>query len=204
MTAEAEIVASQEGGKGHLAESWRAFCEELAEAGHILSLPSAPLTAIDQAEGLRYLSRLTCTALNMLVESSDPDFPRVFQLVHETAKIGADNPDNLYQHIQVRGDNAYRIWGKRNSVPYLSIGSKANRYAIDGTMVSTGEIEFSDVDFGPDGSFEIIASKVRSARNWLPMADDTTILMVRQTFNDKSVEVPAELHVERISAGQYL
>lgn len=183
---------------------WRDFCDRLAQAGEILDRPSAPSTEIDQAEGLRYLSRLTRTALNMLVDSGDPDFPRIFLLTDDTVKIGADNPDNLYQQIVVRGDRDYRIWGTRNSVPYLSIGSKANRYAIDGTMASTGEIEFDDVALDADGHFEIIASKTQKPGNWLPMEDDTTLLIIRQTFNDKNTEVPAEVHVERISDGPAL
>lgn len=187
-----------------LSAVWRDFCEQLAQAGDILDRPSAPGTPIDQAEGLRYLSRLTRTALNMLVDSADPDFPRIFLLTDDTIKIGADNPDNLYQQVVVRGDRDYRIWGKRNTVPYLSIGSKANRYAIDGTMASTGEIEFADVELGPDGSFEIIVSKTEKPGNWLPMADDTTLLIIRQTFNDKSKEEAAEVHIERISDGPEL
>ena len=193
------MVNGSEGLK--LAPVWREFCERLAEAGEILDRESAPGSAIDQAEGLRYLSRLTRTALNMLVDSSDPDFPRIFLLSDDAIKIGADNPDNLYQQVVVRGDREYRIWGKRNTVPYLSIGSKANRYAIDGTMASTGEIEFADVELGPDGSFEIIVSKEPKPGNWLPLADDSTLLIIRQTFNDKKTEVPAEVHIERISQG---
>src|SRR6185369_7468219 len=107
----------------------------------------------DQAEGLRYLSRLTRTALNMLVDSSDPDFPRIFRMTDDKIKIGADNPDNIYQHVVVAGDRDYRIWGRRGTVPYLSLGTKANRYAVDGTMVSTGEIEFAEVQLEPDGGF---------------------------------------------------
>lgn len=182
-----------------LASVWRDFCDRLAEAGDVLLRDKAPGTALDQAEGLRYLSRLTRTSLNMMVDSADPDFPRIFLLCDDKIKIGADNPDNLYQQIVVRGDREYRIWGKRNTVPYLSIGSKANRYATDGTMMSTGEIEFDDVKLEADGSFEIIVSRdPQPGRNWLPMADDTTLLIVRQTFEDKTSQVAAELHVERI------
>lgn len=186
---------------GSLEAVWRRFCAELAEAGAVLSREAAPTTALDQAEGLRYLSRLARTSLNMLVDSADPDFPRLFLLCDDKLKIGADNPDNLYQQCVVRGDRTYRITGKRNSVPYFSIGSKANRYAIDGTMASTGEIEFADMTFGPDGSFEIIVSREPQPGNWLPLADDTTLLIVRQTFDDKKAQVPADIRVERISAG---
>ena len=184
-----------------LSATWRDFCDQLAQAGEILDRPAAPGTPIDQAEGLRYLSRLTRTALNMLVDSSDPDFPRLFLLCDDAIKIGADNPDNLYQQVVVRGDRDYRITGQRNSVPYFSIGSKANRYAIDGTMASTGEIELADLDIGPDGRFEIIASKTERPGNWLPMADDSTLLIIRQTFNDKRTEKAADVRVERISDG---
>lgn len=182
-----------------LVHVWRSFCERLAQAGDILLRDEAPTSALDQAEGLRYLSRLTRTALNMGVDSSDPDFPRIFLLTDDAIKIGADNPDNLYQQIVVRGDRDYRIWGNRGTVPYLSIGSKANRYAIDGTMASTGEIEFADVTLDDDGSFEIIVSREpKPGKNWLPMADDTTLLIIRQTFEDKRTQIPANMHVERI------
>lgn len=180
---------------------WRRFCEDLAAAGEILTRPDAPLAPIDQAEGLRYLSRLTRTALNMLVDSADPDFPRLFLLTDDRIKIGADNPDNLYQQCVVSPERDYRITGRRGSVPYFSIGSKANRYAIDGTMASTGEIEFADMAFGTDGSFEIVASRTPQPGNWLPMADDTSLLIVRQTFNDKASEIPADVRIERIGPG---
>lgn len=183
-----------------LAHIWRGFCEQLAEAGDILLRKEAPTTALDQAEGLRYLSRLTRTALNMNVDSSDPDFPRIFLLCDDAIKIGADNPDNLYQQVVVSGDRDYRIWGQRGTVPYLSIGSKANRYAIDGTMTSTGEIEFSDVTLDDDGGFEIIASRnPQPGKNWLPLEDDTTLLIIRQTFEDKATQKAADMHVERIA-----
>lgn len=194
----ADAAASKQNGLSHV---WRDFCARLAEAGEVLDRPDAPDTAFDQAEGLRYLSRLTRTALNMLVDSGDPDFPRIFQLTDDKIKIGADNPDNIYQQAVVRGDREYRIRGTRGTVPYLSIGTKANRYAIDGTMTSTGEIEFADVELAADGTFEIIVSAKQHPGNWLPMAEDTTFLIIRQTFDDKKTQIPAEMHIERISDG---
>ncbi|MCB2067381.1 MAG: DUF1214 domain-containing protein [Erythrobacter sp.] len=190
-----------EEGEVRLESTWREFCEVLAQAGEVLLRPDAPATPLDQAEGLRYLSRLARTALNMLVDSSDPDFPRLFLLTDDTIKIGADNPDNLYQQAVIAGDRTYRISGKVNTVPYLSFGSKANRYAIDGTMASTGEIELEQMEVAADGSFEIVASKAPQPGNWLPLADDSTFLIVRQTFEDKASQQPAEVRIERISQG---
>jgi len=183
-----------------LVHVWRGFCDQLAEAGEVLLRPETPKNALDQAEGLRYLSRLTRTALNMEVDSSDPDFPRLFQLSDDAIKIGADNPDNIYQQAVVSGDRDYRIWGKRGTVPYLSIGSKANRYATDGSMASTGEIEFSSVKVDENGCFEIIASREpKPGRDWLPLAEDSSLLIIRQTFEDKKRQIPAEIYVECLS-----
>ena len=201
MAEQAMTAADGSPGEVRLSHIWREFCEKLAQAGEVLDRPSTPRTSIDQAEGLRYLSRLTRTALNMLVDSADPDFPRIFQLVDDAVGIGADNPDNICHQIVVSGSRDYRITGKRNDAPYLSIGAKANRYAIDGTMASNGEIELSDMEIAPDGSFEIIVSKTEKPGNWLPMADDTSLLIIRQTFNDKRTQRPADLRIERIGDG---
>lgn len=184
-----------------LEAEWRRFCDQLAEAGEVLLRESAPATLLDQAEGLRYLSRLTRTALNMAVDSSDPDFPRLFKLCDDKIKIGADNPDNIYEQAVISPDRRYRITGRRGGVPYLSFGTKANRYATDGTMVSTGEVELADLQVAADGSFELVVSRDPQPGNWLPMAADTSMVIVRQTFDDKRAQAPAEIRLERIGSG---
>lgn len=183
-----------------LAPLWEDFCKRLSEAGKVLARPEAPRSTLDQAEGLRYLSRLTRAALDMAVESSDPDFPRLFQLSNETIKIGADNPDNIYFNGVIAGDRDYRIWGHRGEAPYLTFGTKANRYASDGTMVSTGELDAENMKFRPDGTFEIIISQMQKGENWLPSKADSTALLIRQTFMDKKTEKPAMFFIERIGA----
>lgn len=180
------------------AEAWRQFCRRLEKAGDLVFNAEVAGTPIDQAEGYRYLSRLLRIALDMHVENADADFPGFYQASHPTAKIGADNPDNLYLNASISGARRYRITGKRGSVPILSFGSKANRYAVDGTMASTGELDAADIRFEPDGSFEIIASKEKANGNWLPLADDSSMLLVRQTFLDRDSEVPATVRIEAI------
>ncbi len=184
-----------------LAKIWENFCAQLAEAGAVLLRESTPHTPLDLAEGVRYLSRLTRTALNMQVDSSDADFPRLFKLADDKIKIGADNPDNIYEQAVIGGDRTYRITGRVNGVPYLSFGTKANRYATNGTMMSTGEIELSDLALTAEGCFEITVSRQASPGNWLPMAEDSTLLIVRQTFQDKKTQKPAEIAIERINGG---
>lgn len=178
--------------------SWQEFCDRLKAAGAAVLRPETPVTELDRAEGWRYLSRLTRIALEMMLEYADPDFPAFYMASHTTAKIGADNPDNIYLNATVKGDRDYRIRGTRGSVPFLSLGSKANRYAIDGTMASTGEIESHALRCAPDGSFEVIASARPQSDNWLPLAPDSSMIIVRQTFLDRAREKPATATIERI------
>ena len=136
-------------------QSWSDFCRALEAAGDIVLARTTPASPIDRAEGYRYLTRLTRIGLEMMLEHADPDFPTFYAASHPTGKIGGDNPDNLYQNATIAGDREYRIYGRRNTVPYLSFGTKANRYATEGTMASTGELEAAEMVFGKDGSFEI-------------------------------------------------
>lgn len=179
-------------------EAWRSFCRRLEAAGDLVFQADVAGTPIDQAEGYRYLSRLLRIALEMHLENADTDFPGFYAASHPTAKIGADNPDNLYMNASISGARRYRITGKRGTVPILSFGTKANRYAVDGTMASTGEIDSADMALEPDGSFEIIASREKANGNWLPLAEDSTMLLVRQTFLDRDSEEPATVRIEAI------
>ncbi|MDV6011676.1 DUF1214 domain-containing protein [Haloechinothrix sp. LS1_15] len=177
-------------------QAWSEFCRALERAGEVLHSESAPRTPLDRAEGVRYLTRLTREMLYSCVDNADPDFPRLHQL--DLVKIGADNPDNVYLSANIRGDRDYRITGTRGTIAYFSIGSKANRYATDGTMASTGELSDADLVPEPDGTIEIIASQARQGRNWLPLAPDSTGLVVRQTYLDRAHETPGHWDIERI------
>lgn len=177
---------------------WKEFCNSLETAGEQVLSSSLVGSELDEAEGVRYLTRLLRIGLDMHLENADPAFPTFYQASHATAKIGADNPDNYYQNATISGAQSYRIRGKRGTVPILSFGTKANRYAIDGTMASTGELDIRDVALEADGSFEIIISREKRDENWLALAEDSSILIVRQTFFDHANETPAEVRIETI------
>jgi len=179
---------------------WSKFCRDLDAAGqHILS-SDLQTTETERAEGLRYLTRLLRIGLNMHLEHDDPAFPSFYQASHTTAKIGSDNPDNYYQNATISGAHSYRISGQRGTVPILSFGTKANHYAIDGSMASTGELDIRDVKVDANGNFEIIVSLDKSEGDWLPLAEDSSILIVRQTFFDRANEIPATVKIKALHA----
>jgi hypothetical protein len=178
--------------------TWREFCRALERAGDAVLRPGSPNDAFDRAEGFRYLSRLARVALESFVEFADPLFPVLRRPAHETVKIGADNPDNYYQSAAVDGAHDYRVWGTRGSVHYLGFGTYAGGYGSKGRRGQTGYRDARELSIAPDGRFELILSARPQPGNWLPMESDTSLFIVRQTFQERSSERIADLHIERI------
>lgn len=180
--------------------AWAEFCDTLKSAGAALQFPGTPQNAFDQAEGYRYLARLTRAGLEAFIEHGDPMHPELHRLCHETIKIGADNPDNYYQSCNLDGRYTYRLSGTRGTVAYLSFNTKSGHYGQGGEMPPVGEIDATEMTFNPDGTFDMILSpeKPEDAQNWLQTAPGYTLFMVRQTHLDRSTEQIADLTVERL------
>ena len=181
-----------------MTDVWREFADAVAALGEIVERNA--IDEIDRAEGYRYLTRLLRGGLEATVESTGPAHPVVNTLPNQV-KIGADNPDNLYQNIGVDGRYDYRITGRRNTVNYLGFGA----YGGGGSAgASSGEragyLEDHELAIAPDGSFEILASAQEQPGNWLRLLPDTRQIIVRQSYLERRVERAAELSVECISA----
>jgi hypothetical protein len=178
--------------------SWEEFCDTLKSAGQTILAEGQPANELDRSEGFRYLSRLTRAALESFVEYADPLAPVLHRPVHETAKIGADNPDNYYQTAALRGDCEYRISGSRGTIHYLDFATQSGGVASSGDSVQGGHLDAADLAIEPDGTFELHISCEPREGNWLRMTPDTTSLIVRQTYLDRDAETPADLRIERV------
>lgn len=181
--------------------SWAEFCDALKRAGEQIQRADAPSDPFTRAEGYRYLSRLVRAGLEWYVEFADPAFPVLYKPSHETIKIGADNPDNIYQKAVLDGRHDYRIRGKRGSVYYISMATSKGSYAENFRQIETGFLDSNGLQLAADGSFEIIVSATPKPGNWLPMEAESESLLIRQTFMDRAREVPAEISIERADAG---
>ncbi|MFC2106701.1 DUF1214 domain-containing protein [Bacteroidota bacterium] len=180
-------------------KAWNEFCDNLKLAGNVLVFPGTPRDAFQQAEGLRYLSRLVRGGLEGFVEFGDPDFPVFKRVVHETVKLGADNPDNHYLNASINGNNEYKISGKRNTIHYFGFFTQNGTYGTTGGLSPCGVLEHYDMEFDEDGSFEIILSKEKKGKNWLKIEDETTIVMIRQTYFDRNKETPVDVTIKNLN-----
>lgn len=193
-TVEERIVSGQ---------LWEEYCDALKHAGQLLKRPEAPRDAFNQAEGMRYLSRMVRAGLEALVEAAEPEFPAFLaSLATGTIKMGADNPDNHYQTARIKGTLEYRVRGSRGTVPTINFATKKGGYHKPGAdMVGTGFLDGRELQVGADGRFEILLSNRRpESGNWLPLEPQSNLLLVRQTFRDRRNEQAAQLTIERLGA----
>ena len=180
-----------------LKQKWDSFCDELKTAGDIIS-EQVNLSETDKTEGYRYLLRLLRLSLEMNFEHSNSMHPSFYNLSHETAKIGADNPDNIYLNANINGSESYEIAGNIGEVEYLSFGLKENRYSIDGKMRSLGELEMSEMDIDEIGNFKLVLGPNSNSRNYLNLPKDTNMIIVRQTYTDRFNQKHASMNIKKL------
>ena len=183
-------------------KAWSEFCDDLKAAGNVLFTAGTPRDPFQQAEGIRYLSRLTRAGLEAYVEYPDPAFPQLRRMVHETVKMGADNPDNYYMNAQISGAYEYKILGMRNTIDYISFHTRNGNYGTTGGLAPCGKLEDADLVLEADGSFEIYVTREPQGKNWLKIEEETSLLMVRQTFADRFCVEPARLEIRNLNEVQ--
>jgi len=180
-------------------EKWDAFCENLKEVGSIIESESS-LSETDQIEGYRYLLRLMRLSLEMNLEHSNSSTPSFYNLSHETAKIGADNPDNIYLNANINANQSYEIYGNIGESDYLSFGLKENRYSKDGTMISLGEIDMRDMKIDSSGDFVLYLGGQTDSLNFLPLPKNANMLIVRQTYKNRISQTHAKINIKTTSS----
>lgn len=177
--------------------AWSEFCEAIRLASDVIVADAAPLDPLDRSEGYRYLSRLVRAGLEGCLEYADPGAPELLRLCHETVKMGADNPDNVYLSAPVHPDFEYRIRGTRGSVHYLGIGTYEGGYGANGSMPPAGYLTLGR-EADPNHPIDILVSRRPSDGPHLSLSERSRSLVIRQTFLDRQAEIPARLRIVRV------
>jgi hypothetical protein len=181
-----------------LLQTWAAFCDQLKGVGQGLLQAADAAPPLDRAEGLRYLSRLVCLGLDLLVENNDPAWPWMQLGLSPTRKMGGDNPDGLYHGAPLDGKLTYRVFGQRGTADYLGLTVLGGLVGMTGQRRVIANLSGKDLHAKSDGSFEVIVSPDPQPGNYLKLEADASRLVVRQFFLDWEKESPALLHIERV------
>ena len=176
--------------------AWAEFCDSLKDAGQLILDNSTD--DLDRVEGFRYLTRLTRGGLQSFIENFDPVFAQILPIPHNL-KIGCDNPDAYYQNVRIDPTYDYRIRGLRGTVNYLSIGAYSGGYGAGAaTPGRQGHLEDNDPD--PERVVDIVASvdepvSLEPGQRWLRLSANTTTLIIRNFYLDRTTERPSELEL---------
>jgi hypothetical protein len=182
------------------AQAWYDFCDLLKKAGEVILRDDLATSTFDRAEGHRYLGRLLRAGLQTYGENRGPEWP-VFRTMPDMVKMGLDNPDNYYVGASISPRFTYRITGNRGSIHYMSFAAQNQNFAAREKITGgAGHLNDSEIEIDADGNFEIIASQQEHPGNWLRFAPDTTMVLLRQTFLDRSNETPATVEIECLDA----
>jgi hypothetical protein len=198
-------------------QAWDDYCDTLKEAGRHIASFNGPLSDIDRAEWYRFMTRLTRSSIERLLENAEPTRPRLRDMVWRQS-INVQTVDQ--DHLMCQFDEArdYVLRGTRGTIPYFVMavltcpapetpGAKdwAQR-GIAGLMdfdpsnlKTTGFLHSRQMTIADDGSFEVVLSQndPGEGRNWLKLTPETNCIMVRLVWSNRGQEQAPEMTIER-------
>lgn len=147
----------------------------------------------DRAEGLRHIVRLIEMQNAPATDDHNAANPHVSRCPSVVCKVGFDNPDFTYINVApISPEYTYRIYGKRGTVPYVSMQVFDN--PLGGTEFMTSE----DLVVEADGSYEIVLSATEHEGNWMELKPGARRFILRNGFYDWNNEIEASVAVEVI------
>jgi hypothetical protein len=182
--------------------AWDALVAALGRGRERVLGDGAPDAPRDRAEGFQYLLRFLASGIALCVEHADPDHPSFVRMVDFDRRWGLDCPDCLYLYATVRGDAAYRVFGRRGTANHLDLQVNWGHFA-NGSIAEWGTIASiakDELACDADGTFELWLGGPERPRNWLPLAPNAEFVLLRQYFDDWDREVPGDFAIERIGA----
>jgi len=173
------------------------FLEIIKNADSTFLDPEKIIDEQGKVDGYQHIFHLLRTAIDFYL-FNDPLRPEFKLLTDGHSKVLGDNVDSVYYFTQLRGDQEYRIWGKRYDSCYLSFavyGGQPNGEIVERVA---NNINHKQIEFGPDGSFEIILTPDPKGKNQFKLDTDAVNLFTREYFFDRFNSRESELHIENL------
>ncbi|MGE0386885.1 MAG: hypothetical protein AB7Q97_19335 [Gammaproteobacteria bacterium] len=106
-------------------------------------------------------------------------------------------PDFLYRWCYMDGRRRYRLWGRRGSTHWVDLQVTSGFWG-DENVRHVGNLSFDRMQFGADGSFDLIFSASEQPGNWMGLdaASPNNLLLVREAAYDWDDEVDTRMHIE--------
>ena len=168
--------------------------ERLREAAELLTDLALMSEPPDRAESFRYLLTLLAYTVDSVVLATDPLEP-MFSAPHRNHLVdwGAASPDGVYRRASIRHDRSYRVSGRLGNADYFTIDFRTSPHPV---AIGRDEITAAD-----DGTFELFLGGGPRERNWWPLPEGTSGLLVREFFADWLHAERSHLRIECLDGG---
>ena len=173
------------------------FLEVIKNADSTFLDPEKTIDEQGRVDGYQHIFHLLRSSIDFYL-FNDPLRPAFMLLANDYHKLVGDNVDSVYYFSQVRGDQEYLIKGKRFDSVYFSISIYGGE--PDGEIVDrvTNSINHTQIEFEPDGSFEIKLTPLPKGKNEFKLDADSVNLFTREYFFDRKNSRESELTIENL------
>ena len=124
----------------------------------------------------------------------DPD-PFSVPGTNPPQRSGIYSPDNMSYIAVINGSDQYTITAKRGNSADLSFQVISGFPGNGTTGTPTASLLRNQISIGPNGRYTVHVGGPAQSTNWLPTVPQTTIVTVREAFNDWPRAVPEQLSI---------
>ncbi len=163
----------------------------------------------DRSDAVGYVRQLAQLNLDTQLLAIDPDHPVFFRDPdpfsvpgsNPPVRSGIYDPDNISYIAIVNGSDQYRITGKRGNSDDLSVQAISGFPGAGSTGSPTATLLKNQIAVNSNGTYTITIGGTRPAGvsgNWLPTVPQTTLISVREAFNNWSDAAGDQLRIQTI------
>ena len=174
----------------------------LFDSAHQMVLNEAQ-TEQEAVEGMRWLLRVMAMSTEVAADAN-PRQPHFQQMDTLARKVGGDNPDAEYHHVQIDGQYDYIITGNIGTVRYLGFTITGGQGMTPRRQV--GYISDQQLTVDEQGNFTLILAKQQpdinaygnsaGPANWIKIPEDSSGILTRQYIANRSVERLPTLNID--------
>lgn len=177
-------------------EAWHAAMRNGLET--LLAIPEASDPKV-QAEAHLAMKMMETSASGLYLIPRH-QFPALYShsvFLPSELSWGLPAADFTYRWGSIDGAHTYRIWGKRGTTCWLHCQLNAGFWG-DEECKALAALDLDTIEYGPDGSFEIILSPKPHSGNWIKLdpAVRNVVIQVREIWGDWENETGSEMHIE--------